>query len=1126
MKFHCSILLCLLFSLPALHVSYGEEQIPLRGYVRSIHGGVIEYRSCQPDANAALLVRSLDSTEYIEWETSPVPSQFHGEEATFAWIFGIGANMEVRKFHLSVNGSPLVAFSRPEKIEQSEWTVRAANGAKLHFRRTLIDKNDDLFGYAFLTLPASLLERGKPLRIRVNGESAGSQVWYMTFQYGLADTVMIIPQEALLREGKNGLQPVSVDIIHLRDGAEVHLKSPEGAEVHSKLQFGFNRLVLKLRNTDAERTVAIGVGFDNTGMKSYSFLQKPIRKWTVYLVEHAHTDIGYTRPQTEILPEHLRFIDYALDYCDQTDSLPDDAKFRWTCEASWPVSQYLNNRPPEQIERFKRRVREGRIEATGMLFNMSELPDENAYVTFLKPILQFKKLGIPVQTGMQDDVNGVAWCLVDYCHDIGIKYLTMGENIARALRPFDVPTPFWWESPSGNRILVFRADHYMTGNFMGIERGKLDIVEPDMFEYLNNLERHAYPFDRIAVQYSGYFTDNSPPSTAGCNVIEAWNRKYLWPHLRSATDHEFPEYIEKTHANDLRTVRAAWPDWWTDGTGSAPRETAAARRTQAEMISTQGLLAMARILGVNIPAGMLDHNSSIMENLLFYDEHTFGAAESITDPRAENSEVQWAEKSAYVWDAVKNSGLAREYALGLLQDKLFHSTVPTITIFNTLSWKRSGLHTVYIDNQVLPSDREFTILDAHGKEVSAQLIAKRADGNYWGLWVEDVPPMGYKTLRIEVSGTPAAPEIQSNAAPSVLENAFYRVVLDPTRGTVKDIYDKELRKDLVDTSSPWQAGQFIRETLTNRQQLEQYRMDSYSRSTLKDVRIKSWSEGKIWKSVVFAGRSEACEGPDGVTCEVRLYNNAKRIEIRYSIMKLPITDPEALYVAFPFSLPGATIHYDVQGGTVVPGISQIPGSSSDWQTVQNFAAARNPSGQIIIGSDEAPLMQFGDINTGKFQRIARIDRPSVFSWVSNNYWTTNFLAEEDGELKWSYYLTSTPDTSDSYATEFGWGARVPFVSRVLPAGAGHGSAMDASFLKVLPSNILLVGATPSGDNTGIILQLREVDGKQTHLPLSGVLENARVRSADQVNVLGEKIRRLDDALDFKPLEVKFLELAQ
>ena len=44
----------------------------------------------------------------------------------------------------------------------------------------------------------------------------------------------------------------------------------------------------------------------------------PVKKWTVYLVQHTHTDIGYTKPQTEILSEHLRYIDYAIEYCEQT----------------------------------------------------------------------------------------------------------------------------------------------------------------------------------------------------------------------------------------------------------------------------------------------------------------------------------------------------------------------------------------------------------------------------------------------------------------------------------------------------------------------------------------------------------------------------------------------------------------------------------------------------------------------------------------------------------------------------------------------------------------------------------------------------------------------------------------
>ena len=68
----------------------------------------------------------------------------------------------------------------------------------------------------------------------------------------------------------------------------------------------------------------------------------PPKQWTVYLTQHTHTDIGYTRPQTEILPESLRFLDYALDYCDLTDDYPDDAKFRWTCETFWAVRVFAS----------------------------------------------------------------------------------------------------------------------------------------------------------------------------------------------------------------------------------------------------------------------------------------------------------------------------------------------------------------------------------------------------------------------------------------------------------------------------------------------------------------------------------------------------------------------------------------------------------------------------------------------------------------------------------------------------------------------------------------------------------------------------------------------------------------
>ena len=48
----------------------------------------------------------------------------------------------------------------------------------------------------------------------------------------------------------------------------------------------------------------------------------PVPEWRVNFVQHSHTDIGYTRTQSEILPEHLRYIDYALIFATKQITIP------------------------------------------------------------------------------------------------------------------------------------------------------------------------------------------------------------------------------------------------------------------------------------------------------------------------------------------------------------------------------------------------------------------------------------------------------------------------------------------------------------------------------------------------------------------------------------------------------------------------------------------------------------------------------------------------------------------------------------------------------------------------------------------------------------------------------------
>lgn len=192
---------------------------------------------------------------------------------------------------------------------------------------------------------------------------------------------------------------------------------------------------------------------------------EPVRHWQMNLVQHTHTDIGYTRSQMEILAEHLRYIDYALGYCDATDDYPEEAKFKWTCEISWAVSEYLKCRPAQQIARLKQRVKEGRIELATMYLNFDELPDEQTLAASLAPLKQFRNEDMRAELAMQDDVNGIGWCFSEYFADAGIKYLNMGTHGHRALICFDKPTVFWWESPSGKKVLAYRAEHYNQGNF-------------------------------------------------------------------------------------------------------------------------------------------------------------------------------------------------------------------------------------------------------------------------------------------------------------------------------------------------------------------------------------------------------------------------------------------------------------------------------------------------------------------------------------------------------------------------------------------------------------------------------------------------------------------------------------
>ena len=78
---------------------------------------------------------------------------------------------------------------------------------------------------------------------------------------------------------------------------------------------------------------------------------------------------------------------------------------------------------------------------------------------------------------MNCDVNGENWPLVDLLLDMGIEGFTMAINTHFGGAPLNRPDVFWWQGPSGRKILAYNGWPYDTGWRFGIGQSEESLEE-------------------------------------------------------------------------------------------------------------------------------------------------------------------------------------------------------------------------------------------------------------------------------------------------------------------------------------------------------------------------------------------------------------------------------------------------------------------------------------------------------------------------------------------------------------------------------------------------------------------------------------------------------------------------
>ena len=817
-------------------------------------------------------------------------------------------------------------------------------------------------------------------------------------------------------------------------------------------RFGDNDLLLTVPEVDREATLALTVKAAGREAKVAVAL-KPARKWRVYIVPTVHTDIGYTDLQDRVRERHADNTQQALAMADKHPS------FKWEFETYWQLDCFLRAHP-DQAQAVFRYLREERMGLSGFFGNL--LTGLCSHEALNRSTLNARDLanrgGFPVQSVILDDVPAALGSLPTVLANSGIKYFIEGVNTDRAPHATQgLRNPFYWEGPDGSRVLCHIAGGYaMAGGLIS----SMEQATEQLPRYLANYENAAYPYDAVLI--NGAFSDNQGVAPWLPAVVNQWNAEWEYPKLILARPADFFGYIERNYGGQIPVLKTDFGGWWEDGAASTARETALCRRAEERAVTAEMLHSLAAVLGgAAYPKAGFD---DLWRNILLYDEHTWGAWCSISEPTNEQTVKQWEVKGSFA----RNADAASRELLSAGMTKLAVMTpAADVVVFNSLAWSRKAV--VEIENAQAVQDL------ATKKIVPCQALP----GGGSCFVAPDLPSVGYRLYgNATLAGSPKdAVRMSENQ----MENEFYRVTLDPKTGALKSIFDKEARRELVDAESEYGLGEVVYVSggegtyaVHSDLNLPAPKFTCHRQIPLAIRQIN----GPVYGELTCEAKAERLPK---ITMRVRLYHGLKRVDLNYELDKEETTAKEALYIAFPFAMEvnkgGLWLEYP--DAITEPLKDQHSSACRDWYSVQRWLAASDGSATVVLSPLDTPLVTLGGMTGSTWPKQLSLKRAHLFAYAMNNYWHTNYKAEQGGRHVFRFSLTSNRGSfSKREAVSKGWEMFCPPV-----AGRGQGphksvlAAAADGLVRVQPEGLPLMAFKQAEDQAGFVLRTYDLSGR-------------------------------------------------
>jgi alpha-mannosidase len=869
---------------------------------------------------------------------------------------------------------------------------------------------------------------------------------------------------------------------HLRGSVSFTAGSFTSAqEFKSDRDFGQEKLEFEVPESQVSEKGEVVVAANGKSI-SVPIQLSPGKKWNVFVVPHEHLDIGYSDYQAKTYEVQTRALDQAIDTIGKHPS------FRYTLDGDFVAEQYLKTRSPEQGEKFLQLVRQNKINVPANYFNvLTGFASSEELIRSLYAGHRFnQEHGSGIDYASITDVPSYSWSYASVLAAAGVKYLVAASNNERApvlrLGHLNTRSPFLWEGPDGGRIPMWYTQSYQQlPHIFGLPP-QVSAGRDTLPIFLQHYSGKDYKSDGVIVY--GTQWENTALFTSQAKLDEEWNKTYAYPKVKFSGFAEAMEYITG-QAGDMPVIRGDGGPYWEDGIGSDAYFAAMDRQNQHRALSAEKFATISSYVNPNTRPDRETLNS-MWDDLLLFDEHCWEADRSIQDPKSQLSIQQRAVKDSRAVEGKRLIDQTLQRDMSVIADST-DNPAGTVLVFNSLNWTRSAL----VETDL---NKGLELVDLSTNQVVPYEVLSR--GNQFiriRFWAADVPSAGYKSYALRPKH--AHNEAGATITAPVLENTYYRVQLDPKTGAVQSIFDKELNRELIDSSSPYGFNQYVYVTGADKEpnRLTRYaevlpvpQMETHGANNGRLVSVTRTAFGTVARS------SSSAVNTPSIETEIILPDATKAILFTNTVHKTKVYTKEGVYFAFPFASKHPEFSYETQNGYINPARDLLPGAGEEWFSVQHWIAVKDKDGDATaaIVPVDAPLAALGDIVRGTFPKEFGDRRGTIFSYAMNNYWTTNYVGGQGGDFVFRYVLASGKNLSPVGLSRLGWEAMTDLeVNEIFPQDRVDDAprplpAAQSSFLQVDRTNIVLTAWKEAEDKKGTILRFTELNGESSKVKVT------------------------------------------